>query len=63
MYKTYPKYNGEGFSADEVACGITSLYTDYECPNCHKIQSVAQMGGYGGDCIRCGLNSTPKVIK
>ena len=64
MYKTYPKHNGDGsFSKDEIKHGMVALYTDYECPKCGKIQSVAQMGGYGGDCIRCGFNINSTTTK
>ena len=60
MYKHYPKENGSGFTAEEVRRGLIVLYTDYTCPFCGKEQTVAQMGGYGGDCIGCGESSNPK---
>ena len=44
-YKQYPKTNGpeedRGFTADEIRRGIHTIYADYECPDCGRIQPVA----------------------
>jgi hypothetical protein len=60
MYHHYPNSIDDGrFTAEDVRRGMISLHTDYECPFCGKWQAVAQMGGYGGDCIQCGEPSDP----
>lgn len=59
MYRTYPKPNRKPFTVEEIERGDTALYTDYECPGCGKVQSVANTGGYGHPCLRCGLSSNP----
>lgn len=56
MYTHYPK-GTNGFTVEDVRRGLIVLYT---CPFCGKEQAVAQMGGYGGDCIQCGESSNPK---
>ena len=56
-FKLYPKLDGEPLTAAEIKRGLYVLYMDYECP-CGKNQSVAQMGGIGGNCIACGRAST-----
>jgi hypothetical protein len=65
MYKTYPNTLSSetpgSFSADEVRSGMIALHTDYTCPWCNKAQSIAQMGGYGGRCIKCKKSSDPMV--
>ena len=59
MYTHYPE-GDHGFTAEEVRQGLIVLYTDYKCPFCGKEQTVAQMGGYGNNCISCGESSNPK---
>lgn len=60
-YKHYPNTISQGepgtFSAEDVRRGLIALHTDYECPECGRNQSVAQMEGYGGRCIQCGRKS------
>jgi transcription elongation factor Elf1 len=58
MHKHYPNSIGDGsFSREEIEKGYIALHTDYTCVFCGRVQSVAQMGGYGGSCIKCGKNS------
>ena len=61
MYRNYPNtLSPDGsFSASDVRTGMIALHTDYCCPLCNKVQSVAQMSGYGGCCIKCGESSQP----
>jgi ribosomal protein L37AE/L43A len=64
MYKTYrntlsDRGNGS-FSVEDIRHGMIALHTDYQCPRCGRNQSVARMGGYGGDCVQCGLSSNPE---
>jgi transcription elongation factor Elf1 len=64
MYKHYPNTLPSeapqgGYTADEVRRGFVALHTDYTCPFCGRVQSVPQMGGYGGDCVQCGKPSRP----
>ena len=60
MYHHYPNsYENGRFTANDIRRGLVALHTDYDCPFCGKLQSVAQMGGYGGDCIQCGKPSDP----
>ena len=61
MYHHYPNNDGS-YTAEDVKRGIVVLHTDYTCPFCSKEQSVAQMGGYGGDCIGCGESSNPSKV-
>ena len=53
-YRQYPKHNGpeedRGFTAEEIRKGIHTIYADYECPECGKVQPVAA----GNICKRCG---------
>jgi transcription elongation factor Elf1 len=58
MFKTYPPFDREGLTPDEIKRGFTWLYTDYECVHCGKLQSVAQAGGVGAPCIACGKRLT-----
>jgi len=63
MYKHYPNSARDGsFTVEEVRRGIVTLHTDYTCPSCGKEQAVAQMGGYGDDCIGCGKSSNPSKV-
>jgi len=66
MYRTYPNTlsdRGDGsFTADDVRRGMIALHTDYTCPRCGRVQSVAQIGGYGGRCIECGMSSNPEIV-
>ena len=61
-YIQYPKHNHDeeqrGFTADEIRRGIHTLFIDYECSHCGKVQSLANMGGQGAPCIRCGKKSS-----
>ena len=61
MYHNYPNLlRDEGqFTPEDTRQGMIALHTDYECPFCQRWQSVAQMGGYGADCIQCGESSNP----
>ena len=60
MYHNYPNSTQDGiFTPKDIQRGMIALHTDYECPFCNKWQSVAQMGGYGGNCIGCGKSSNP----
>ena len=60
MYTHYPNSFGDGsFSVEDIKHGIITLHTDYKCDFCQHNQSVAQMGGYGGNCIKCGKSSNP----
>jgi ribosomal protein S27E len=54
--KLYPKPNGHdrGFTEEEIRRNIHTLYIDVQCVSCGKNQSLAQVGGWGGKCIRCG---------
>lgn len=56
--KIYPKHNHHeedaGFTAEEIRLGHHWLYADVKCVDCGKVQSVAQVGGIGGKCIKCG---------
>jgi hypothetical protein len=63
MYRTYPNTRLDAvdgsFSAEDVRRGIVALHTDYTCPFCGKVQSLASMGGFGGWCIACGRSGNP----
>ena len=50
--KIYPP--PEGYTAEEMRKGLWSLNADVVCEDCKKVQSVAQVGGLGGKCIKCG---------
>ena len=67
MYRHYPNTlsdQGDGsYSAEDLRRGLIGLHTDYECPFCGKNQAVAQMGGYGGRCVKCGKSSDPSKQK
>jgi transcription elongation factor Elf1 len=62
-YKHYPNTLSDGergsYSAEDVRRGLIGLHTDYTCSFCGKVQSVPQMGGYGGRCIKCGESIDP----
>jgi len=52
------KVDEEGW-ANLRAHGSIWVLADIECQNCAKVQSVAQTGGLGADCIRCGYPTLP----
>lgn len=60
MTKQYPKSNGpddkRGFTFEEMQRGEHTLYQDYTCPKCAKVQPVAALGHVGGPCVRCGYS-------
>ena len=56
--KIYPKPNvpeeHAGFTAEEIRKGHHWLHADVKCVECGKEQSLVQVGGIGGKCIKCG---------
>ncbi len=58
---TYHEHRG-GYSGRGRPPGdrIDGLEVDYECAHCGKWQAVPQMGGFGGQCLRCRMPSPPK---
>jgi len=61
MYKHYPGSTGDPITSKEIQRGHMAMYTDYQCPQCGRTQSVPQMNGYGGRCIQCGMSSNPQI--
>jgi hypothetical protein len=52
--KIYPPK--EGLSAEELKRGWWLLYVDVQCtnPECGKVYSLANAGGLGAPCKKCG---------
>lgn len=52
--KIYPP--AEGFTAEDMRRGIWALHADVKCTDldCAKEYSLANVGGIGGKCPRCG---------
>lgn len=61
-YTTYPDpfKRNDSYTVDEINRGLHWVNTDYTCPHCGKVQSVAQMNGVGAPCIRCGKREHDK---
>lgn len=56
--KLYPSHGQ--LTDDENKRGLWTLYVDFICEKCGKVQSVAMAGGTDGTCIRCGW--TPRIF-
>lgn len=52
--KTDRKPEDSGYTPEEIRRSYHWIYADVTCSECGKVQSVAQIGGLGGYCIRCG---------
>lgn len=51
--KIYPP--PQGYTADEMRRGVWSLDTDVQSnPDCRKVWSLANVGGIGAPCKKCG---------